>query len=164
MITRGSKYSAVTLWIACLFVHCLLCNFILTLLQSSQLSACWNQDSYSGFVVFTALIQDVCWAWWEKTVASSFPPGHLFRIPLGVPLLFSLLNQNWHWQNLKENQNEFVLKIPAVSCHVYLVFSVILQLLRTSLSSKVINRVLKFWNPKVAIYVTKNFITSITFV
>lgn len=61
-----------------------------------------------------------------------------------------------------ETQNELVLKISAVSCYVYLMFSVTLQLLRTSLSSKVINRALMFWNPKVSIYVIKNFIASMS--
>lgn len=142
MITRGSKYSAVTC-LSCLFVCSLLAmSFYLNIAAELPTICVLEPGLLQGLFSFHSINPRCVLCMMGKAVGSSFPPGDLFRISLGVPFLFSLFKQNWHWQNLNENQNEFVLKSPAVSCHVYLVFSVTLQLLRTSLSRKVINKVL----------------------
>lgn len=79
---------------ACLLITCYVV-FVLTLLQSFQLSARWNPDCCSGCINFTVLIQDalcVCVRAHDGEGCWFLLPceGLLFRLLPGVPLLLSL--------------------------------------------------------------------------
>lgn len=78
---------------AVIFLDCLLvCSLLAVLLQSFLRSACWNQDSYSGSVAFTALIKDTVFVHDRKRLlVSPSLQGTFVQNTVGVPLFFSLL-------------------------------------------------------------------------